>query len=105
MNWASGAEPTPYYETRFVPTDSERIARYNALLVNAGRYTVSGDELVIHPEFALVPEFVDGEGGFEWEVSGDTLRLHWVRIVSADGVPDPWTAQGYSYRYTLRRIR
>lgn len=105
MNWSSGPEPTPSYETRFRPTRDEALARYGSLLINAGRYTTSGDTLRIDPEFALVPEYVGGSGTFEYEVSGDTLILEWVEIFANDGSPDPMTSQGFSFRYRFVRGR
>lgn len=104
MNWAGGSEPTPPYGEPFQPTEEEALARYRSLLVNAGRYAASGGTLTIEPRFALVPEFVGGSGTFEYRLSGDSLRLRWTRIVARDGQPDPWTARGYSYRYTFVRI-
>lgn len=105
MGWASGAERAPFYDQRFRPSDEEKLARYSGLLVNAGRWQMDDGRLIIHPEFALVPEFVGGRGAFEVSLSGDTLELHWTVIRSADGVEDPMTAQGYSWKYTFERIR
>lgn len=104
MNWATGQEPSPYYEERFRPTDEEKIDRYGRLLINAGRYTMAEDRLTIHPEFALVPEYVGGEGVFEISLEDDELQLQWMTIVSEDGVQDPMTKEGFSFRYTFERL-
>ena len=104
MNTAGGREPSPSYESRFQPTDEEKLDRYNRLLVNAGRYSAADGRLTIHPTIALVPEFVGGLGEFEYDLAGDTLRLIWRVIRSADGVSDPRTAEGWSYHYTWVRM-
>lgn len=104
MGWAVGTEST-FNRQRFRPTTSEKLTRYDQLVVNAGRYEVEGDGLIILPDFALVPEFVGGRGIFEWEITGDRLTLVWTDIFSADGVRDPATARGFRWRYTLERIR
>lgn len=104
MNWAFGPEESDYFSERFNPTDEEKLARYSSLLVNAGRFELDGDVLTIHPEFALVPEFVGGVGEFEYSLSGDTLRLVWRRIESADGIRDPNTEAGVRYVSRWERL-
>lgn len=104
MNWAFGPEASEYYSERFSPTDDEKLARYDVLLVNAGRFELDGDVLTIHPIFALVPEFIGGLGEFEYSLDEGTLELVWRRIVSADGVPDPYTDAGVRYVSRWERI-
>jgi CubicO group peptidase (beta-lactamase class C family) len=105
MNTAGGREPSPFFKSRFQPTDEEKLDRYNRLLINAGRYRAADGRLTIHPTFALVPEFAGGLGEFDYELDGDTLRLIWRDIRSADGVRDPRTAEGWTYHYTWVRMR
>lgn len=104
MNYAFGARKSDFYTERFRPTDAEKLARYSSLLVNAGRFELDGGLLTIHPEFALVPEFVGGLGEFEYSLDGDDLELVWRRIESADGIPDPNTDAGVRYVSRWRRI-
>ncbi len=104
MNYAFGARKSDFYTERFRPTDAEKLARYSSLLVNAGRFELDGGLLTIHPEFALVPEFVGGLGEFEYSLYGDDLELVWRRIESADGIPDPNTDAGVRYVSRWRRI-
>ena len=104
MNWAFGPEASDYYAERFRPTDAEKLARYEVLLVNAGRFDLDGNVLTIHPMFAVVPEFIGGLGEFEYSLDGGTLQLVWRRIVSADGVPDPNTEAGVRYVSRWERI-
>lgn len=104
MNYVFGSEEPEYFAERFHPTDAEKLARYSSLLVNAGRLELEEGLLTIHPEFALVPEFVGGLGEFEYSLEGDTLQLVWTRIESADGVADPNTDAGVQYVSRWRRI-
>lgn len=104
MNWAFGSQRSDYYGDRFNPTDDEKLARYQALVVNAGRFDIDGDILTIHPTFALVPEFVGGLGEFRYSLDGDTLELVWYRIVSVDGVQDRNTEAGVRYVSRWERI-
>ena len=104
MNWAFGPQKSDYFAKRFNPTDAEKLARYNALLVNAGRFELDGGVLTIHPKFALVPEFVGGVGEFEYSLKGETLQLVWRKIESADGIPDPNTRGGVRYVSRWQRV-
>ncbi len=99
MNWVGGESPSTYFAQQFAPADSEKIARFSSLLINAGRFEVSQDTLTIHPEFALIPEYVGGLGEFDFKLNGDTLDLEWRTIESADGISDPNTAVGVRFYY------
>jgi hypothetical protein len=103
MNWAFG-DKSKHFSTRFKPTEAEKLARFSSLLVNAGRFELHGGQLTIHPEFALLPEFVGGVGEFDCSLKGGTLELIWRTIESADGVPDPNTAAGVRYVSRWQRI-
>jgi len=101
MNMAGGEEPSPHPATPLRPTDEEKLARFNTLLINGGPYDFDSENLYIHPTFALIPDYVGGEGTFRYSRQGDQLILEWTEILSATGHPDPITAQGVSFRYTL----
>ena len=103
MNWATGTSSAPFSREPLRPNDAEKVARYNTLIVNAGRFDVSGGVLTIHPDFALVPEYVGGLGEFDYVLSGDMLDLEWHTIESADGTPDPDTAIGVRFHYKFVR--
>lgn len=104
MNWVSGTEPPEFYKKRFQPSEPEKLNRYNSLLVNAGTYSVKDSTLEIQPVFALVPEFVGGIGKFNYALHKDTLQLDWKTILSADSIPDPYTAQGFHFKYEFVRL-
>jgi hypothetical protein len=103
MNWAGGEAPAPSSVEQLRPTDAEKVARYNSLIVNAGHFEVSEKVLTIRPDFALVPEYVGGLGEFDYVLNGETLDLVWRTIESADGTPDPNTAAGVCYHYKWTR--
>lgn len=99
MNWAGGASPAPHSATHLQPTDTEKIARYGTVIVNAGRIDARDGRMTIHPDFALVPEYVGGLGVFDYALRGDTLDLEWHTIQSVDGTADPSTGIGVRFRY------
>ncbi len=103
MNWAGGAAPAPFSAEILRPTDAEKVARYSTIIVNAGRFETSESVLTIHPDFALVPEYVGGLGRFDYGLRGDTLDLVWHTIESVNGTPDPNTAIGVRFHYQLVR--
>lgn len=75
MNRISGTEPSEFYKERFQPSDSEKLDRYNRFLVNAGM-----------------------------SVEDSTLEMDWKAILSAESVSDPYTAQGYHFKYEFALI-
>ncbi len=101
FNMAGGGKAHPPSETVFRPTDAEQSARYKTLLINAGKYEIKGDKLIIHPSFALVPEYVGGSGEFTIGEENGVLTLDWIKILSVDGEPDPASAQGVHWKYFL----
>ncbi len=105
MAYAFGDERSPAFAEPFTPTDEERVARFNSMVVNTGTYEVSGSTATLRPLFARVPAFVGGFAELDYEVSGDQLTLRWRRTVSATGVENPFTAGGGSTELTLTRLR
>jgi hypothetical protein len=89
MGYVFGGERPVIYAERWHPSNSEKISRFSSMIVNAGTYEVSGSELVARPLFALAPEFVDGEGHFSYQFTGDTLDLTWERSIAFDGLEYP----------------
>lgn len=104
MAFARGDEPSPAYAEKFSGTDEEKLARMNAITVNTGSYTVSGSTATLRPIIAKVPELSGGSIELEYELSGDVLVLKWRRIHSAEGVEQPFHAEGNRNEATLVRI-
>ena len=82
------SDPVPYAE-RWHPSDSEKVARFGSVIVNAGSYRLSGSQAYARPLFALAPEFVGGEGVFSYALQADTLDLTWERSIAFDGLEYP----------------
>ncbi len=89
IGYAFGEAHSGPYAERWHPSETEKVARFSSLIVNAGSYRLTGSRLDVHALFALAPEFVDGEGVFSYGFSGDTLELTWERSVAFDGLEYP----------------
>jgi hypothetical protein len=64
------------------PTDAERVAAFDSVLFNAGRYEVSDSTLTVWPIVARSPNFMGGASeSYRFRLSGDTL---WVEQRSED---------------------
>jgi hypothetical protein len=89
IGYAFGDGGSILYEERWHPSDSEKVARFGSVIVNAGSYRLDGSRIDARPLFALAPEFVDGEGVFSFAFKADTLELTWERSVAFDGLEYP----------------
>lgn len=94
MVWMPGTESQRVYEERWKPTDAEKLARYDAIVVNSGTYEISDSTLTTHPIVARVPEFMGGRFVYEFRLTDETLQLTMVDEYSYDGVQAPWAAAG-----------
>jgi len=102
--FSRGDTKIPPYGGVWAPTDAEAVARMASIVVNSGSYEISGSSLTTRPIFALVPSYIGGRTEYEFSLSGDTLTLRVVDVVSADGVQLPLIAQGSRDVYTLVRL-
>ncbi len=89
IGYAFGDGGSVPYAERWHPSDSEKVARFSSVIVNAGSYRLSGSQLDARPLFALAPEFVGGEGVFSYSFAADTLELTWERSIAFDGLEYP----------------
>ncbi len=101
MAYATGTQRSPFYATRFTPTDEESLARMKTMTVNTGTFEFTDSTMTLRPQVARVPEFVGGFAEHRYALHGDTLMLHWGRTVGEDGVEAP----GGGSILTLVRIR
>jgi hypothetical protein len=99
-----GNEAPQKFEKPWTPTDTEKISRYDSLIVNTGRYVVSDGEIQMTPSVARVPEFIGGSFTFDYHVSDDGLMLISKDEYSFDGVQAPWAKQGLTTTLTLQRV-
>lgn len=84
----------------FEPTDQEKVAHYDTLLVNSGTYEVDGNRLRMRPTVAKSPEFIGGSSTWKYSVAGDTISATIIELVAANG-ETPADASGSMI--TLRR--
>jgi hypothetical protein len=89
IGYAFGSERSATYAERWHPSEQEKVDRFSSLIVNGGSYKVSGSRIDAEPLFALAPAFVEGKGEFTFEVTGDTLKLTWVKSIAFDGLEYP----------------
>ncbi len=91
----------PRSTASFNPTDSEKVAQYDTIIVNSGTYTISGSKITLRPVVAKSPEYIGGESTMELSMDGDMLVTTIDTLASIDGVT-PDDAVGSSM--TLRRV-
>ena len=94
MMWLPSVESQHSFAERWNPTDEEKIARFNSLIVNAGSYEIKGSTLTAHPVVARMPDFVGGSLTCEVRIEKNTMWLKFVDEYSFDGVQAPWVKEG-----------
>jgi len=97
----AGSDPRVASDTPWQATNEEKIAQYDSIIVNAGRYEISGSTLTTRPMLAKNQEFVGGHQTFEFAIDGGDLTLTEQERVAADGTPPANTG----IVTTLRRLR
>ena len=102
--YSSGDERFPPYAARWAATDEEKVARIDSIVVNGGTYDVTGSTLVMRPQFAITPGFVNGRSEYEYEISGAALTLTLTNVVSSDDIQLPAFADGGRIIYRLARL-
>ena len=71
-----GTRPLPEYPSNDKATDADKVAVFNALYLNAGTYTVTGNRLATRAMVAKSAFAVGGAGNqFDFAVTGNTLVL------------------------------
>ncbi len=103
--WTSADEGIRAFETRWEPTDQEKLQRYGEIVVNTGTYSIDGSRLRIVPVVARVPEFMGGYIDYEVSWDGANLVLTFMDEVTFDGVRAPWVApRGGKEHLVLTRV-
>jgi hypothetical protein len=88
MVWMPGRERVPDNAKIWQPSDQEKVAQFNAIIVNSGKYYLRDSLLITEPVVAKTPEFIGGEATYYWITIGDTLKLQIAEILSHSGVLD-----------------
>lgn len=104
MVWLPGTEAQRAFAKRWHPTDTEKIARYDAFVTNTGTYDAVDTILTMHPIVARVPEFMGGKLIHSYSLSADLLHLVTLDEYSYDGVQAPWVKSGGGEKLTLVRV-
>ena len=72
----NGARPLPEYPSNDKATDADKVAVFNALYLNSGTYTVSGNKLTTRAMVAKSAFAIGGSGNqYEFTMTGNTLVL------------------------------
>ncbi|RLC55089.1 MAG: hypothetical protein DRI30_08135 [Chloroflexi bacterium] len=103
--WMPDETAIEAFETRWQPTDREKLQRFDELVVNTGSYEISNEKIRVTPTIARMPEFMGGlmVYGFEW--SGDDLVLTLLEEYTFDGVSAPWVEESSGkIHLTLSRV-
>jgi hypothetical protein len=71
-----GTKPLPGYPSNDKATDADKVAVFNALYLNTGTYTVTGNTLATKAMVAKSAFAIGGAGNqYEFSVTGNTLVL------------------------------
>src|SRR5258705_9167747 len=72
----NGTKPLPDYPSNDKATDADKVAVFNALYLNTGTYTVTGNKLATKAAVAKSAFAISGAGNqYEFTVTGNTLVL------------------------------
>jgi len=72
----NGTKPLPPYPSNDKATDADKVAVFNALYLNTGTYTVTGNTLATKAMVAKSAFAIGGAGNqYEFAISGNTLTL------------------------------
>ena len=97
----SGSEPRATYEGEDM-TDAEKLAAYDTIIANSGRYVIDGNMLKTRAYVAKDPNYMGGwpenEVSYEFSVDGDTLTITNLVLGAGttgtfrqvEGTPNPW---------------
>ena len=90
------------------PTDAERVAAYESVLFNSGKYAVSDSTLTVWPVVARSPNYMAGASeSYRYRLNGDTLwvdqRSDDIRSWLGDRLVSPSAAR--ELRLVLRRLQ
>jgi hypothetical protein len=72
----NGTRPLPTYPSNDKATDADKVAVFNALYLNSGTYTVTGNSLATKAQVAKSAFAIGGAGNqYDFAVTGKTLVL------------------------------
>ena len=71
----NGTKPLPGYASNDKATDGDKVAVFNAIYLNSGTYTVTGNLLTTKAMMAKSAFAIGGANQYEFGVNGSTLTL------------------------------
>lgn len=83
--FVTGIEARKASRTSFEPSDEEKVAQHETIIVNAGTYTIDGDVITFKPIVAKIPEFMGGESRSKFDIKDDVLSFKTISLKAADG--------------------
>ena len=101
MTWMPGGQLQPDYEDPWHPNDVEKVASYNAIVTNSGRYDLSESVLTTHVDVAKTPAFVGGKAVYSCNIQNDKMRLEVMDNIAHDGTQD----EGYLKFKTIIHLK
>ena len=87
--YTPGMEPRTPFADAWRPTDKEKVAAYDTIIVNTGTYELTESLLITHPLLAKVPGFAGGKSSYKYRLDGNNLWLEAGDISSSTGVRLP----------------
>jgi hypothetical protein len=102
MVWMPGSEAREDFARKWYPTDAEKVASFDAVIVNSGTFELEGSTLTTIPLVAKTPEFMGGAAVYECRFEGEALWLTMTDNTSHDGVQDPGVLH---YRIPVKLVR
>ena len=90
----------PRSAATFAPTDEEKVAQYNTLIVNSGTFEIDSNRVIMRPMVAKSPEFIGGRSIWEYSINGSTLTGTIIELGAANGQAP---ADGTGHVITLSR--
>lgn len=88
MTWMPGRMIQADYEDVWHPNDAEKVASYNAIVTNSGRYDLSESVLTTYVDVAKTPAFMGGKAVYSCNIQYDKMRLEIMDNVAHDGTLD-----------------
>jgi len=91
--WTPSSTPRTPFVKLSAPTAEEMQAGFRSLVLNAGTYVQTNEQITIEAEVAKVPGFEGGVQVFDYALSGDTLHYEMIDETYPDGTKPGWAGK------------
>ncbi len=88
--WTPTVAPRTPFAVLAQPSPEEMQMGFRSIVLNAGTYTRSTDQVIVTAEVAKVPGFEGGIQVFDYSLNGDTLSYSMVDETYPDGDKPAW---------------